>query len=188
MAFLGKSAAAAVLVGLASLATPAAAQFSFVFDDRSVGNGDFSFTLPGNPVPTEFDGSESFFAGVTVSRLVGGSFQDFVSDVSFFTSTSDGGATVNFDPASDPTFDFRTFFGPQLFTGPTSAPIFSSGSFSITEVGSNAAVNVTITDLSTPVVPAVPEPATWALMIVGFGAVGGALRRARKVSTRVRFA
>jgi hypothetical protein len=27
---------------------------------------------------------------------------------------------------------------------------------------------------------AVPEPATWALMLVGFGAIGGALRRSRK--------
>jgi opacity protein-like surface antigen len=34
---------------------------------------------------------------------------------------------------------------------------------------------------------AVPEPATWALMILGFGAVGGAMRR-RQVKTAVRFA
>ena len=34
---------------------------------------------------------------------------------------------------------------------------------------------------------AVPEPATWALMILGFGAVGGAMRR-RSVKTAVRFA
>lgn len=33
----------------------------------------------------------------------------------------------------------------------------------------------------------VPEPATWALMILGFGAIGGALRR-KRVSTSVRFA
>lgn len=33
----------------------------------------------------------------------------------------------------------------------------------------------------------VPEPATWAMMIVGVGAVGGAMRRRSKVSTRVSF-
>ena len=35
---------------------------------------------------------------------------------------------------------------------------------------------------------AVPEPATWAMMLLGFGAVGGALRRRQKVVTRIRFA
>ena len=34
---------------------------------------------------------------------------------------------------------------------------------------------------------AVPEPASWAMMIAGFGVVGGALRR-RKTRTSVRFA
>jgi hypothetical protein len=35
---------------------------------------------------------------------------------------------------------------------------------------------------------AVPEPASWAMMIFGMGAVGGALRRRCKVSTTVKFA
>lgn len=35
---------------------------------------------------------------------------------------------------------------------------------------------------------AVPEPATWAMMMIGFGAMGGALRRRRTVTTRIRFA
>jgi hypothetical protein len=37
-------------------------------------------------------------------------------------------------------------------------------------------------------VSAVPEPATWALMILGFGAVGGAMRRRQTVKANVRFA
>ena len=36
-------------------------------------------------------------------------------------------------------------------------------------------------------IAAVPEPASWALMIGGVGAVGGALRRRAKVAARVRF-
>ena len=35
---------------------------------------------------------------------------------------------------------------------------------------------------------AVPEPATWALMILGFGAVGGAMRRRHAVKAKVSFA
>lgn len=38
------------------------------------------------------------------------------------------------------------------------------------------------------VTPAVPEPATWAMMIAGFGMVGFAMRRRQKMSTIVRFA
>ena len=35
--------------------------------------------------------------------------------------------------------------------------------------------------------PAVPEPATWAMMTLGFGAMGFAMRR-KKLATRIRFA
>ena len=35
--------------------------------------------------------------------------------------------------------------------------------------------------------PAVPEPATWAMMLFGFGAIGGTLRCRQKVATRIRF-
>ena len=37
-------------------------------------------------------------------------------------------------------------------------------------------------------VGAVPEPATWAFMIFGFGAIGGAMRRQRKANVKVSFA
>jgi hypothetical protein len=43
--------------------------------------------------------------------------------------------------------------------------------------------NVAVAEVS-----AVPEPATWALMMVGFGGMGYAMRRKPKVGTRVRFA
>ncbi|MEO9468645.1 PEPxxWA-CTERM sorting domain-containing protein [Parasphingorhabdus sp.] len=40
----------------------------------------------------------------------------------------------------------------------------------------------------TETVPAVPEPATWAFMIFGFGAIGGAMRRNRKANVKVSYA
>lgn len=38
------------------------------------------------------------------------------------------------------------------------------------------------------VTPAVPEPASWAMMMLGFGCMGYAMRRTNRVSTRIRFA
>ena len=35
---------------------------------------------------------------------------------------------------------------------------------------------------------AVPEPSTWAMLIIGFGATGAAMRRRRQVNTALRFA
>lgn len=40
---------------------------------------------------------------------------------------------------------------------------------------------LTITD-TPPSVGAVPEPATWAMMLLGFGLIGATLRRGRAVS------
>jgi hypothetical protein len=48
--------------------------------------------------------------------------------------------------------------------------------------------NITLNIARAPVVDgAVPEPATWAMMILGFGLVGGALRRRTETSS-VRYA
>lgn len=35
---------------------------------------------------------------------------------------------------------------------------------------------------------AVPEPATWAMMLIGFGAIGSTLRRRKRVTTHIRYA
>jgi hypothetical protein len=51
--------------------------------------------------------------------------------------------------------------------------------------GSRGGINATVTLDS---VAAVPEPATWALMILGFGAVAGAMRRRSAQRATVRFA
>jgi hypothetical protein len=62
------------------------------------------------------------------------------------------------------------------FTTPTNGSVtFNSGNLLNTSVVTN--------------VGAVPEPATWGMMILGFGLIGGAMRRRqRNVATTVRFA
>jgi PEP-CTERM motif len=37
-------------------------------------------------------------------------------------------------------------------------------------------------------IAAVPEPATWAFMIFGFGAIGGAMRRQKKANVKLSYA
>ena len=70
--------------------------------------------------------------------------------------------------------------GPQLYVGPESHPTgFNTGTFQLTDdfTGLGGA-QITITDLTTAGgTPAVPEPASWALMITGFGFVGAGMRR-----------
>jgi len=45
-------------------------------------------------------------------------------------------------------------------------------------------ISVTLAEVVPPVPAAVPEPASWATIIVGFGAIGAAMRRRRKVAVR----
>jgi hypothetical protein len=47
-------------------------------------------------------------------------------------------------------------------------------------VDSSAIANLSLSILSPPAVPDVPEPATWALMVIGFGATGATLRSRRR--------
>lgn len=54
-----------------------------------------------------------------------------------------------------------------------------------TQLGNRSTVTGTISFDS---VSAVPEPATWAMMLVGFGLIGGTMRRQGKVRTKVSFA
>jgi hypothetical protein len=48
--------------------------------------------------------------------------------------------------------------------------------------------NLLITDNLVAGPGGVPEPSAWALLIIGFGAVGGALRRGRKVRASLSYA
>lgn len=62
--------------------------------------------------------------------------------------------------------------GEQLFTGPITAPILKVGSFNLADPTGALSYQLTISQVG-----AVPEPATWAMMISGFGMLGAAARR-----------
>lgn len=73
----------------------------------------------------------------------------------------------------DTTFALGTF----NFVGgglTTTLNITSSGVDNVDAIIDNIAITTTA--------PAVPEPGTWALMLLGFGAVGYSMRRCRKAT------
>ena len=69
--------------------------------------------------------------------------------------------------------------GGDLFTGSASNPVFNTGTFNLSGGFTAGPATLTITRAA---VAAVPEPAAWAMMLVGFGAMGVSLRRRRRTN------
>lgn len=65
---------------------------------------------------------------------------------------------------------------------------FSAINFDAIRITSNSNDFFLIDNLQLSSTAAVPEPATWAMLMLGFGALGYGMRRRPKVSTGVRFA
>jgi hypothetical protein len=160
-----------LLISVAALAIPVvpanAAPLLFTFSDTN----NSSFQLDSNPVSAPAS-IFSFTTAVTNGMQNGAAF-DF-GTVRFFSSISGGGVFTEFGGPGG--------FGPQLYSGTTAAPVFSTGTFSFTNLlGSPNGSTLTISAVA--VGGAVPEPATWAMMIFGFGAVGSMLRYRRRSTT-----
>ena len=85
-------------------------------------------------------------------------------------------------------FAGRTITSVTLGAGTTFVPnsfSFSGSSFSFDVAGQDPQGGNTVFQIG---VAAVPEPATWGMMILGFGAIGYAMRRRATVRTGVTFA
>ncbi|RYE95863.1 MAG: PEP-CTERM sorting domain-containing protein, partial [Oxalobacteraceae bacterium] len=66
----------------------------------------------------------------------------------------------------------------QRFVAATTSTVFTLRNLDSTSDFSNAVDDVSFTRVMT----GVPEPTTWAMLVVGFGAIGGALRRKRQLA------
>lgn len=162
------SAICVAFVALAASAPANAAQLLFDFSGPS---GTAVFQLDQNPTPdyvnTVLPGSDQF---------------GFNNVAGVFDGTPGTASTINFGEGILASLNivadrlgFTQFSSPTLFTGSASDPTFLTGSFNLNNPFFG---NGTLTISS--IVAGVPEPATWAMMIIGFGLTGAAMRFRRR--------
>jgi hypothetical protein len=156
------AASIAAALGAAALiaSTPASAtivNFSVTGDDTA------SWIIDDSLGPDSYDADT--FAYTAANYTLNGSTPTTVG-ITFFDDAFGGGI----DGAG------LGLLSAQLFSGPTSAPTFLLGTFSA--VGfPNSSLSYTVTITADR---GVPEPSTWAMILLGFGATGASLRWRRR--------
>lgn len=184
--------AGAAVIGFAN--TPAsAAVFDFTIENVGGQNfGNYSFSLDDSLAPSVIlSGSARYGTPaipITYTNVPGVGSGSINSGVTFFAPINQGGLQIGFLPFGN----FRlinTALVENTSFSPQSLPMFKPGTFALSTTPQNSGprpfdnYNITIA----AAVTAVPEPATWAMMLVGFGGVGAAMRRKSNVSTKVAF-
>lgn len=97
------------------------------------------------------------------------------ADIYFYSTAAGGGGGVVIIPFWGAAAAVDTF-GPQLYSGTEDNPIFTLGSFSLTNTFGAGAYDLTISLVGAPPA-AVPEPATGALLLGGLGLLVASRRR-----------
>ncbi|MBB4860826.1 hypothetical protein HNO88_004171 [Novosphingobium chloroacetimidivorans] len=189
-----------VLSGLAAVAVcafaPAASAATFDIDDGSgkfvtefaEADGSYINASFKNTVTNAF--SDTFTFELPVNGLGSGSLSATFLNAATLIITSvvvqSGGTSTTFLPGTGDNDIRTTATGLSLNT--TGVPLFGGPNNSITVNGTAGSTPITYTGNITFEASAVPEASTWALMILGIGAVGFAARRSRKTTVRVAYA
>ncbi len=155
-------------------------------------------TASGNDDLASVEAAFAAATGVNVSTL----------ELSLYgkSDAANAGSLFTFPPDGDPHNDFTTDWTVIDGTLIKYVTIKASNSFKLYELPGAGASSSGLLDFSTLGIPyknnphdishlsfwtvpttPVPEPATWAMMMIGFGAIGGALRRRQRQSVRVSF-
>lgn len=192
---LGLTAASAIAIGCATPAQAAVLTFNGSVTGLGVVTADAACAPRnrGNINPASTSGSSTlgaFTYGHTVCTSgppggpIDGTFAiDFGTDGFFGTLSGSSARNATVPTFFDFTIAYSILGGTGRFLGATGAFATGPGSGADTTVRpSRITLNLVNGTINAP---AIPEPGTWALMILGFGAVGGAMRRRR---TRVAFA
>jgi len=130
----------------------------------------FSFEIDSNPVVTA-----ASVGAFTAPATNGTGAAATIVSARFYSA---GGGGFNLFGSGDFLFGY---LGPQLFSGSGTAPTILTGTFALTsaDIGRVGSGVLTISSATA----AVPEPATWGLMLAGFGMVGAGLRSRRRSVT-----
>lgn len=166
------------LAGATALAMASAANATITVDGSSM-----VYTGPASN-----DGGVTTTIGYTEANLAKPTFTEWLTltntlDGLYSISLSTSSAPVNFTSAilSDGVTNYALSLvgtqGPNEFWG-LDTTFLTAGTYTLTINGTNSNTgslggSITITEAS------VPEPATWAMMLIGFGAIGWQLRRRR---------
>lgn len=162
-----------VSAGYYSATPPEGRVFALIGDGGDTGGYHLSQTIAGLAPGSRY----------TVKFELGGEdFRDpgFVEQVKVFMSSGSGSAFQTFSApvssntvpyGSGPLWDHWAFFNYSFVANSTSATIDFMQTAGLSDTGLD---NVSIS-------AGVPEPAAWALMLTGFGVLGGALRARRRL-------
>lgn len=156
---------AAMLAMLA--ASPASAT---VYNFELTGTDHASFQIDAGKPPSSFTlANPAFDLGRFEYDNVSGIFNGVAGTAS---SISFGEGFIAPFQITGSSLGFAQFIGPVVYTGQTSDPQFLTGSFHFTNPFFGKDDTLTISTVA-----GVPEPSTWAMIVLGFGGLGLIARR-----------
>lgn len=178
-----------VLLGAALALIPAHAGATVITRAFTINASGFDAGAPVDPVKGTF--TVTYDTAVSVSNVTSGISATgfnlpFDGPLSF---TYDGGNALYIGAGAMGVTSATRDFGINLFD-PNTASVLSTSNFiySVPSLGFFQTFNTRATAVTLPAAAPVPEPATWAMLLVGFGAIGFAMRRKRAPVASAAFA